>query len=176
MPLLYHWADRALVDCCAGAVIVDALDLLGGAPPPAATALLLVDARPDFLDGAVLPQAPRRCTVLDLLDGAAGRPALAVVRHPLAQWRQEQDAAHPPGLETFLAGYRRFAEWAVENGFVRVEDWAAKASMGPALARRLGLAMAPPPVLAVPDDAAVLAAARDCLDYLIANTLLGYAP
>ena len=50
----------------------------------------------------------------------------AVVRHPLDQWRSMQD--YPAtrdrcSLADYLKGHRRFAEMAVEVGFVRYEDF-----------------------------------------------------
>jgi hypothetical protein len=50
----------------------------------------------------------------------------AVVRHPLDQWRSMQDYPASRGrctLADYLYGHRRFAEMAVEVGFVRYEDF-----------------------------------------------------
>ncbi len=50
----------------------------------------------------------------------------AVVRHPLDQWRSMQDypaTRERCSLADYLKGHRRFAEMALEVGFVRYEDF-----------------------------------------------------
>lgn len=69
------------------------------------------------------------------------------VRHPIDQWQSTRRLAGVRGrvqLADFLAGYRRFAELAVELGFLRFEDFVAapEAAMR-ILAERLDLAYDP---------------------------------
>jgi hypothetical protein len=70
--------------------------------------------------------ASQPATVAALEDRFALR-RFSTVRHPIAQWLSLRKI---PGtgeltLETYLAGYRRFAEEAVRTGFVRYEDFTA---------------------------------------------------
>lgn len=53
--------------------------------------------------------------------------SFATMRHPIGQWLslRKISGTNEMTLEGFLAGYRRFAEDAVQMGFVRYEDFTA---------------------------------------------------
>lgn len=82
-------------------------------------------SHPDFL------RTPRtqpvfRSRMVDEFGALYAPRRSAVVRHPLDQWRSMQDYPASSGvcsLSDYLHGYRRFAEMAVEVGFVRYEDF-----------------------------------------------------
>ena len=71
----------------------------------------------------------------------------AVVRHPLDQWRSMHEYPASRGrcsLADYLKGYRRFAEMALEIGFVRYEDFCREPSITlQALCANLGIPFDP---------------------------------
>jgi hypothetical protein len=67
-----------------------------------------------------------RSRMVDVLGQLYALRRHAVVRHPLDQWRSMQEYPATSGrcsLRDYLHGHRRFAEMAVEVGFVRYEDF-----------------------------------------------------
>jgi hypothetical protein len=73
-----------------------------------------------------LTQPEFRSRMADALGERYALRRSAVVRNPLDQWRSMQDYPAIRGrcsLSDYLDGYRRFAEMAVQVGFVRYEDF-----------------------------------------------------
>ncbi|OJX70343.1 hypothetical protein [Magnetospirillum sp. 64-120] len=168
--LLLHWdaapdITRALLpDDCA---LVEPLS-----PPPIGDCLC-ADIRGDFIDGAVLAQAADRCLIFDLAPPDRILRPLVLVAHPWRQWLAERTRPDCPDLSVFMAGYRRFAEWAVEIGFLRQEDLIRRPALAAAAQTRLGLPQRPVQFtgsLAAPTSTPPEVG----LDYLLATTLLGY--
>jgi hypothetical protein len=126
----------------------------------------------------------------------------AVVRHPLDQWRSMQEYPALRGrcsLEDYLKGHRRFAEMAVEVGFVRYEDFCQDpATTLQQLCGNLGVPfdaefaerwmhydrlngdMSRPPGLPIrarhrpPPNERLMAALLQSADYRVSLSLLGY--
>jgi hypothetical protein len=97
---------------------------------------------PDFMPFPGFGEASGRFALAEALDSEFRLVRVATVRHPLAQWCSWQRYSPESGvsLEAFMKGCRRFAETAVEIGFVRYEDFLVDA--GPVLrelAQRLEL-------------------------------------
>lgn len=102
------------------------------------------------LDFTGVPFVPRPTYRLLLADALRARFELVqtcTVRHPIDQWLSVSRLQVVQGrlfLEPFLLGYRRFAELAVEIGFLRYEDVVAAPATGLAeLCRRLELRFDP---------------------------------
>jgi hypothetical protein len=82
----------------------------------------------DYLGAPFRRETAARSETIAALEDRFTIRAFASVRHPIGQWLSLRRI---PGtaeltLETFLAGYRRFAEEAVRTGFVRYEDFTAE--------------------------------------------------
>ena len=74
-----------------------------------------------------------RSTLADALTGEFEVVRFSTVRHPLDQWlslSQNSVYREQLGAVKFLRGVRRFAESAVETGFVRYEDFARDPDRG----------------------------------------------
>ncbi len=86
---------------------------------------------PDFMPFPGLGE-PSGCSRLaEAVESEFRLVRAATVRHPLPQWLSWQRYSPESGisLERFMRGCRRFAEIAVEIGFVRYEDFLADASL-----------------------------------------------
>ena len=80
----------------------------------------------DFLRTPMIAHPIFRSRMADELGELYALRRSAVVRHPLDQWRSMQDYPGTRGrcsIEDYLLGHRRFAEMAVDVGFVRYEDF-----------------------------------------------------
>jgi len=80
----------------------------------------------DFTAVPFLPRASYRLTLADVLKEQLPLVNTTTVRHPVQQWRslsRLQVMQEKLTLDAFLEGYRRFAEYCVQIGFIRYEDF-----------------------------------------------------
>jgi len=80
----------------------------------------------DFIGVPFTPYPPRRPLLNEFLSKEFDIVQYALVRHPVDQWLSTARLDIMKGrleLDTFLAGYRQFAEQCTRSGFTRYEDF-----------------------------------------------------
>jgi len=80
----------------------------------------------DFTAVPFLSRPSYQLTLADVLKERLPLVNTTTVRHPIHQWRslsQLPIMREKLTLDTFLEGYRRFAEYCVQIGFIRFEDF-----------------------------------------------------
>ena len=111
---------------------VDAIDLIYRRAADAGQRLVIRDwSHLDFTGVPFVANPAYRLLTADALAGRFELRQVCTVRHPLDQWLSLRQLAVVHGklsLDTYLSGYRRFAEQAREIGFLRYEDFAADPS------------------------------------------------
>jgi hypothetical protein len=123
---------------------VEAIELIHQRVVDAGQRLVIRDwSHLDFTGVPVVANPAYRLLTADALAGRFDLRQICTVRHPLDQWLSLRGLAVVQGkltLESYLAGYRRFAEQAREIGFLRYEDFvAAPDTVMKELCRRLDL-------------------------------------
>ena len=108
---------------------VDAIDLIYRRAADAGQRLVIRDwSHLDFTGVPLVAKPAYRLLTAEALAARFDLRQVCTVRHPLDQWLSLRQLAVVHGklpLDTYLAGYRRFAEQARDIGFFRYEDFAA---------------------------------------------------
>lgn len=123
-------ADREALRRADGIDFVATVRLLWQRAGAAGGALLLRDwSHLDFTALPFLPTCSYRSRLVEALEADFEIVNTATVRHPVEQWHSlGRIGLTAAGLEadSFLRGYRKFAELAAEIGFLRFEDFTAR--------------------------------------------------
>lgn len=105
----------------------DAIELIQQRSLAAGKNLVIRDwAHLDFIGIPFVEQPAYRNQLVESLAGSYDIQQVSLVRHPADQWLSTKDLMVLEGrldLETFLAGYRRYAELAATGKFMRYEDF-----------------------------------------------------
>jgi hypothetical protein len=111
---------------------VDAIELIHRRAAEAGQRLVVRDwSHLDFTGVPFVAKPAYRLLTAAALKGRFDLRQACTVRHPLDQWLSLRQLTVVKGkltLDTYLAGYRRFAEQARAIGFFRYEDFAAQPS------------------------------------------------
>jgi len=106
---------------------IDAIQLIEQRCRASGMSLVIRDwAHLDFIGRPFLQKPPYKLQLTETLLPAFDVVQFALVRHPLDQWVSTSRLNVMQGqldLDTFLAGYRRFAAQAIKTGFMRYEDF-----------------------------------------------------
>jgi hypothetical protein len=108
---------------------VEAIELIHQRAVDAGQRLVIRDwSHLDFTGVPFVANPAYRLRTADALAGRFELRQICTVRHPLDQWLSLRGLAVVQGkltLESYLAGYRRFAEQARQIGFLRYEEFVA---------------------------------------------------
>lgn len=106
---------------------IDAIQLIEQRCRVSGKTLVIRDwAHLDFIGRPFIKDPACRLQLTETLATVFNIVQFALVRHPVDQWVSTSSLNIMQGqleLDTFLAGYRRFAEQAVKSGFMRFEDF-----------------------------------------------------
>jgi hypothetical protein len=109
---------------------IDAIELIHRRATEHGQRLVIRDwSHLDFTGVPFVAKPSHRLLTAEALASRFELRQVCTVRHPLDQWLSVSQLVVVQGrldLETFLAGYRRFAEHAAEIGFMRYEDFVPK--------------------------------------------------
>lgn len=124
----HDWYDLVTSDEAGGQLdFIDALQLIEQRCRASGRMLVIRDwAHLDFIGRPFIKSPAYRLQLTEALEAGFNVLQFALVRHPVDQWVSTSSLNIMQGqleLDTFLTGYRRFAEQAVKTGFMRFEDF-----------------------------------------------------